>query len=57
MDPRYSFDKRLGGNQSWSGHCEGEKNLFPLLGIEPSPSIPYPVVIPINHDFMFIGSG
>jgi hypothetical protein len=31
---------RLGGPQSRSGHCGVEKNLLPLPGIEPRPSIP-----------------
>jgi hypothetical protein len=31
---QYPLDRRLGGLQSWSGHCGTEKNLFPLQGIE-----------------------
>jgi hypothetical protein len=34
---RYQLDKRLGGSQTQSGHCGEEKNLLPLLGIEPPP--------------------
>jgi hypothetical protein len=33
--PRYRLDRRLGGPQSRSGSCGLEKNLLPLLGIEP----------------------
>jgi hypothetical protein len=39
---RDPLNKRLGGFQSQSGCCE-EKNLLPLTGIEPWPSIPHPV--------------
>jgi hypothetical protein len=31
--------------QSWSGHCDEEKNLLSLPGIEPRPSSSYPVAI------------
>jgi hypothetical protein len=37
--PRYPLDTRLGGSQSWSGHCGEEKNLAPArnqtLAIQP----------------------
>jgi hypothetical protein len=38
--PRYPLDRRVGGPQGWSGRCEVEKNLLPLLGIEPRLSSP-----------------
>jgi hypothetical protein len=38
--PWYTLYKRLGGFQSWSGHCGIEKNLLPLLGIKPQLSSP-----------------
>jgi hypothetical protein len=36
--PRYQFDRRLGGPQSWSGHGVHEKNSQSSPGIEPWPS-------------------
>jgi hypothetical protein len=32
--PQYPLARRLGESHSWSGHCEAEKNLSPLPGIE-----------------------
>jgi hypothetical protein len=32
--PQYPLAKKLGEPYSWSGHCEAEKNLSPLPGIE-----------------------
>jgi len=29
----YSFDRRLGGTQSWSGHCGQERNIPASAGI------------------------
>jgi hypothetical protein len=40
------LNKRLGGPQSWSGHCGIKKNFLPLLGIIPWPSSQQPVAIP-----------
>jgi hypothetical protein len=34
----YPLDRRMGGPQSQSGCCGGNKNLLPLPGIEPRPS-------------------
>jgi hypothetical protein len=34
-EPRYPLNRRLGGPQSRSGNLGEEKNLFPVLGIEP----------------------
>jgi hypothetical protein len=42
---RYPLDGRLGGPQSQSGRCREEKNLFPLLGIEP------PAVHPVSRRY------
>jgi hypothetical protein len=42
--PRYQLDNRLGGPQSRSGCCGGEKNLA-LPGIGPRTSSPSPVAI------------
>jgi hypothetical protein len=36
--PQYPLVRRLGGPKSWCGHCEEEKNLLPLLGIERTPT-------------------
>jgi hypothetical protein len=41
----YPLDRRLGGPQNQSGCFRVEKNLFPLLGIEPWPPSPWPVAI------------
>jgi hypothetical protein len=38
-EPRYPSDRRLGGPQSQSGHCEEEENLA-VPGTEPGPSSP-----------------
>jgi hypothetical protein len=43
--PRYPLDRRLGGPQSRSGRCGGEK-ISPLRGIEPRPSSLKSIVIP-----------
>jgi hypothetical protein len=43
--PRYPLDRKLGGPRIRSGRCGEEKN-HALLGIEPGPFIPQPVVIP-----------
>jgi hypothetical protein len=40
--PWYPLDRRLGGPQSWSGHCGEEKNLA-LPGIKPGPSSPFTI--------------
>jgi hypothetical protein len=37
--PWYPLDRRLGGPESWSGHCREKYNLAPP-GIEPRPSSP-----------------
>jgi hypothetical protein len=37
-NPRYTFDRRLGGPQSRSGRHEEEKNLLPMTVIEPRPT-------------------
>jgi hypothetical protein len=42
----YPLSRRLGGPHSRSGCCEGANNFLPLLGIELSPSSPYPEAIP-----------
>jgi hypothetical protein len=42
--PRHLLDKRLGGPQSWSGHCGGKKSIFPLPEIEPHPSGLFPLL-------------
>jgi hypothetical protein len=47
--PRYPMDRRLGGPQSRSRRCGDEKNLFPLLGMEPRPSNPNPSLHRRNH--------
>jgi hypothetical protein len=43
---RHPLDRRLGGPHGQSGCCGVEKNLLPLLGIEPRPSNPQPIAIP-----------
>jgi hypothetical protein len=41
--PRYPSDKELEGFQFGYGSCELEKNIFPLLDIEPHSSSPWTV--------------
>jgi hypothetical protein len=36
MSPQYPFDRRVGGSQSWTGHCGKEKLYCPRLGSNPS---------------------
>jgi hypothetical protein len=44
--PHYPLNRRLGGTQSRSWHCEEEKNVLSLPGIESRQSSPQPVAIP-----------
>jgi hypothetical protein len=44
-EPRYPLDRRLGGPQSRSGLCGGDK-ILSLLGIEHRSSIPSPITTP-----------
>jgi hypothetical protein len=39
-DPQYPLDKRLGGPQTRSRNCGGEKDFLPLSGIQPQSSSP-----------------
>jgi hypothetical protein len=41
--PPYPLDRNLDGLQSPSGRCEGQKNVFPLLRIEPDSFVVQPV--------------
>jgi hypothetical protein len=45
-EPQHPSDNRLCGSHSWPGYCEVQKNLFPLTGIKPWPSSPWPIAIP-----------
>jgi hypothetical protein len=49
--PQYPLIRRLGGTRKWSGRCEIEKRLLPLLAIKPPPFNPWPVDIPNEQAF------
>jgi hypothetical protein len=44
----YPLDSRLGWLQSWSRHCEVQKNLLSLPGIESQLSSLYPITMLIE---------
>jgi hypothetical protein len=39
-EPRYPLGRRLSRSQNRLGRCGGEKDLFPLPGIDPGPPSP-----------------
>jgi hypothetical protein len=51
-EPQVPLDRRLGGPQSQFGRCGEERNLLPLLGIEPRPSSLLPIATPTEISWL-----